>query len=203
MHEYASNNSFRGPRTYFFTGLMAVGLASSVDASALVPALGGLRYVAPLSAFAIYALLIFVYDRWGWRWLSTMKNLNGTWTGEMRSSFDDVNATPCVARVRQTWTRMDIALETLHSRSRTTMAALIGDQLVDGRLQYEFISEPKNLAPVTMQAHHGVCLMDIEKTDSGLRLRGDYFTGRGRDTQGEITLRFAGRKLVGFDDVFK
>ena len=202
MHEYASNNSFRGPRTYFYTGIVAVALASIVDASALVPPLGDLRYAAPLSAFAIYALLIFVYDRWGWRWLSTIKNLNGTWTGEMRSSFDDGSATPCVIRVRQTWTRIDIALETQHSRSKTTMAALNGDRIVDGSLQYEFVSEPKNLAPETMQTHHGVCLMDIEKDDSGLRLRGDYFTGRGRETRGEITLRFADRKLMSFHDVF-
>jgi len=182
---------------------MAVGLASSVDTSVLIPALGGLRYAAPLSAFAVYALLIFVYDRWGWRWLSTMKNLNGTWTGEMLSSFDNGNATPCVVRIRQTWTRVDIALETQHSRSQTTMAALNGDRLVDGRLQYEFVSKPKSLAPETMQAHHGLCWMDIEKDDSGLRLRGDYFTGRGRETRGEITLCFASRKLMSFDNAFK
>lgn len=199
MHGYASDNFFRGPRVYFAFGALAIAAASGLRALVALPQLDGRIDAAALSAGVIYGGLIFLYECWGWRWLSTLKNLNGTWIGSITTSHNSGATVPCVMRVRQTWTRMAIELETEQSRSRTTMAALYDDQPGDVGLKYEYVSEPRNLAVQTMQAHRGVCTLAIAADSNELRLSGDYFTGRGRETRGEIILHRVGRELLGFD----
>ncbi len=100
---------------------------------------------------------------------------------------------------------MAIELETEQSRSRTTMSALYEEQPGDVGLKYEYVSEPRNLAVQTMQTHRGVCTLAKTSSSKGnrLSLSGDYFTGRGRETRGEITLRRVSRELLGFDAALK
>jgi len=203
MHGYASDNFFRGPRVYFAFGAVAIAAASALRTLVAIPSLTWHVDAAALSAGAIYAGLIFLYERWGWRWLSTMKDLNGTWVGNISTTHNGGVSVPCVMRVRQTWTRMTIELETEQSRSRTTMSALYEDQPGDVGLKYEYVSEPRNLAVQTMQAHRGVCTLAITSGSGGPHLSGDYFTGRGRETRGEITLHRVSRELLGFDAALK
>lgn len=199
MHGYASDNFFRGPKVYFAFGALAIAAASGLRALAAMPQLAGHVDAAALSAGVIYGGLIFLYECWGWRWLSTIKNLNGTWVGSITTSHNGGTTVPCVMRVRQTWTRMTIELETEQSRSRTTMAALYENQPGDVGLKYEYVSEPRNLAVQTMHTHRGVCTMAIAPISEEARLSGDYFTGRGRETRGEIILHRMSRDLLSFD----
>ena len=203
MHGYASDNFFRGPKVYFAFGVLAIGAASAVRALAVPPPMAGHVDAAALSTGAIYASLIFLYERWGWRWLSTLSNLNGTWVGDISTSHNGGTNVPCVMRVRQTWTRMAIELETEQSHSRTTMAALYEDQPGDVGLKYEYVSEPRNLAVQSMQTHRGVCTLTIALGSAGPRLSGGYFTGRGRETRGEVTLCRVSQELLGFDAALK
>lgn len=203
MHGYASDNFFRGPKVYFILGVLAILAASGLRALLALPLVASYVNTVAVTAGAIYAGLIFLYEQWGWRWLSTLKNLNGTWVGSITSSHNGGASLPCVLRVRQTWTRMAIELETENSRSRTTMAALYDDQPGDNGLKYEYLSEPRNLATPTMQTHRGVSLLAISVEPDGLRLKGDYFTGRGRNTQGEIALRRISLAQLSFDAALK
>ncbi len=201
MHGYASNNHSRSPTTYLLIGFMAFVLSTCLSSLQIELVMGKLQLFAPLSAMGIYGLLVFLYDRWLWQWASTLRNLNGTWIGEIISSYDQSARTCCVAHIHQSWTRIEISLETKYSRSRTTMAALLGDGLSDAKLQYEYLSEPKGLATGTMQTHRGVCLLKLEHGKDGRRLTGDYYTGRGRQTHGQIVLKFSGRKIQSYDDL--
>lgn len=203
MHGYASDNFFRGPKVYFAFGALAIAAASGLRALVALPQLGGRIDASALSAGVLYGGFIFLYEYWGWRWLSTIKNLNGTWVGNITTTHNGGTTVPCVMRVRQTWTRMAIELETEQSRSRTMMAALYGEQPGDVGLKYEYVSEPRNLATQTMQTHRGVCTLAIAADSDELRLSGDYFTGRGRETRGEITLHRVTRELLGFDAALK
>ncbi|GJQ55615.1 MAG: hypothetical protein HKUEN07_21840 [Rhodocyclaceae bacterium] len=203
MHGYASDNFFRGPKVYFAFGALAIAAASGLRALVAMPQLTGHIDAAALSAGAIYGGLIFLYECWGWRWLSTIKNLNGTWVGSITTSHNGGTTVPCVMRVRQTWTRMTIELETEQSRSRTTMAALYEDQPGDVGLKYEYVSEPRNLSVHTMHTHRGVCTLAIAAASEEMRLSGDYFTGRGRETRGEITLHRMSHDLLCFDAALK
>lgn len=202
MHGYASDNFFRGPKVYLAFGAAAIAAASALRATAM-PQVAGYIDSAALSAGVIYSGLIFLYERWGWRWLSTIRNLNGTWVGNITTTHNGGTTVPCVMRVRQTWTRMAIELETSHSRSRTTMSALYEHQPGDVGLKYEYVSEPRNLAAPTMHTHRGVCTLAINSASEGPRLSGDYFTGRGRETRGQITLHRVSRELLGFDAALK
>lgn len=203
MHGYASDNFFRGPKTYFAFGVAAVAAASALRGLGAMPQLAGHIDAAALSAGVIYGGLIFLYECWGWRWLSTIKDLNGTWVGNITTTHNGGTTVPCVMRVRQTWTRMAIELETAQSRSRTTMAALYDDQPGDVGLKYEYVSEPRNLAVQTMHTHRGVCTLAITANSKESRLSGDYFTGRGRVTRGEIAVHRVSRKVLGLDEALK
>ena len=203
MHGFASDNWFRGPRVYFILGVLTILAASGLRAIVAMPLVAGYLDSVAISAGAIYAVLIFLYERWGWRWLSTLKDLNGTWVGQITTTHNGGGSVDCVMRMRQTWTRMGIELETANSRSRTTMAALYEDQPGDNGLKYEYVSEPRNLATPTMQTHRGVCLLNIVTDPDALHLTGDYFTGRGRETRGEIKLHRISRALLGFDAALK
>jgi hypothetical protein len=203
MHGYASDNFFRGPKVYFILGVLAILAASGVRAVLALPLVASYVNTVAVTAGAIYAGLIFLYEQWGWRWLSTIKNLNGTWVGSITTTHNGGTSVPCVMRLRQTWTRMAIELETEQSRSRTTMAALYDEQPGDVGLKYEYVSEPRSLAVQTMHAHRGVCTLAITTDSEEARLSGDYFTGRGRETRGEITLHRVSRELLGFDAALK
>lgn len=203
MHGYASDNPFRGPKVYFAFGALAIGAASLLRELAILQPVAGHIDAAALSAGAIYGGMVFLYERWGWRWLSTLNDLNGTWVGTITTSHNGGTSVPCVVRVRQTWTRMAIELETEHSRSRTTMAALYEEQPGDVGLKYEYVCEPRNLATPTMQTNRGVCMLAISTDPNELRLSGDYFTGRGRETRGEITLQRVAKGLLDFDAALK
>lgn len=203
MHGYASDNPFRGPKVYFAFGALAIGAASLLRDLAMLPTVAGYIDATALSAGGIYAGMVFLYERWGWRWLSTLKNLNGTWVGTITTSHNGGTSVPCVMRVRQTWTRMAIELETQHSRSRTTMAALYEEQPGDIGLKYEYVCEPRNHAAPTMQTHRGVCTLAIATGPNEPRLSGDYFTGRGRETRGEITLTRIAKNRLSFDAALK
>ena len=188
---------------YFAFGALAIGAASLLREMAMLPPVTGYIDAAALSAGAIYGGMVLLYERWGWCWLSTLKNLNGTWVGTITTSHNGGTSVPCVMRVRQTWTRMAIELETEQSRSHTTMAAFYEEQPGDVGLKYEYVCEPRNLAAPTMQTHRGVCMLTISTGPNELRLSGDYFTGRGRETRGEITLQRVAKGLLDFDAALK
>lgn len=200
MHGYASDNFFRGPKVYFIFGVVAITAASGLRTFISMPQLSGYFDFAALSAGVIYSGLILFYEQWGWRWLSTIKNLNGTWAGTITSRYNGTTTVPCVMRIRQTWTRMDIELETNQSVSRTTMSALYEEQPGDAGLKYEYVSEPRNLSIQTMQTHRGVCKLTISLNSKVHQLSGDYFTGRGRETYGEIMLKRVSSKNLNFDE---
>lgn len=197
MHGYESDNFFRGPKIYFALGATAIAAVGAIRPLLSLPPLAGFIDAAAMSAGAAYAGLIWLYDRWGWRWLSTLPDLRGTWVGQISSSHDDATAVLGVMRVRQTWTRMSVELETTVSRSLTTMAALYEDQPGDTGLKYEFISEPRNQAADTMHVHRGVCRLALSPDRSALS--GGYFTGRGRKTHGDIAMRRVSRGLLNYD----
>ncbi len=53
-------------------------------------------------------------------------------------------------------------------------------------VSYEYVNEPKPLAPTLMQIHRGFA--DLTLSLDGRVLDGDYYTGRGRQTYGSLHL---------------
>jgi hypothetical protein len=203
MHSYASDGWTRGPQVYFVLGVIAIAVASGLDqvvtllASILPPWLNLPLDPGALSAGTIYGLLILVFNRWVWAWPRDIPDLRGTWCGTITSSFNDGSVTVCVMRIRQNWTRIGIRLETSNSVSETTMAAFT-EAAGEQELKYEYWCKPRNLAVDTMVAHAGNGTLRFSA--DGKSLIGDYFTGRGRRTEGRIDLRWKSRKMLDWKD---
>jgi hypothetical protein len=149
------------------------------------------------SVLGFYGFITLTYEKWLWKWASTIPDLNGTWIGEIRSSHNNGTVVSCVMRIKQTWTHMSIELDTEHSHSKTTMAALYEQLPGERGLKYEFVSEPNSLAVDTMHAHRGACRMDISPQQTSLK--GNYYTGRDRMNLGELAVAFLTRDLLDYN----
>lgn len=187
MHYYASDSTFRGANAFLVLAAIAALVAYALSASLAALNVSPAWWIEIPSVLGAYGLVVAAYDGNLWRHLSNIPDLRGTWVGEVSSNFDGQHKTICVARIQQTWTRISIELETDQSMSRTTMAALFQGIPGEKGLNYEYLSEPKGLATETMQAHRGTAHLRISSGFSNLS--GSYYTGRGRGTVGEISLR--------------
>lgn len=140
-----------------------------------------------------YSGLYWLFDRHVWKLglLRKLKfiqlpDLNGTWAGEVESSYNEGGSTHSVSVViLQRWSKILVRLETEHSRSRSATASLRTVDLLNPELSYQYVNEPKSNAPGTMEMHRGTANLEL----TGYGLVGDYYTGRGRGEVGTIKLR--------------
>jgi hypothetical protein len=150
---------------------------------------------APTPLF-VYGICYAAYDHWLWRlpFLSRLPNLAGTWLGVVSSSHDPSVRNDATLRIRQTWSVLAVELETGTSRSISNMASLAIAASSEPTLSYEYANEPKALSTDTMQAHRGTARLALKSTDRAEKLlEGEYYTGRGRATVGEMHFRFQSR----------
>jgi len=142
------------------------------------------------SVLFFYGLLFVVFDKWLWQYLKKLNilktpNLNGEWTGNLKSSFDNHSAeVKSTLKVFQTWTKIKILLTTDQSSSYSEAASIVIDSPEGKYLSYQYINEPKSNAVKTMSIHRGtVRLLFDEKINS---LDGEYYSGRDRQNFGSL-----------------
>jgi hypothetical protein len=90
-----------------------------------------------------------------------------------------------MVNIDQRWNSISIVFEGEDSRSVSDIAGFETQTAGASQLVYHYFNEPKPGAVPTMEAHPGFARLRV--TDSQT-LQGDYFTGRGRGTYGEILL---------------
>src|SRR5260370_30093919 len=153
---------------------------------------------------SVIGVLVFLYGMfnshlWHWpifRWVRIVDfpDLRGRWRGTITSSWK-TGQSQAVLEIVQTASSTRVALCALesHSESRTADFEIRGD----GRpvLHYIYESIPKSAAVNTMERHEGTASLTYFN-DKRL-LEGGYYTGRGRQSQGEMTFYFEQRKLLG------
>jgi len=135
-----------------------------------------------------------IFDVYVWKWsllhtLGVVKtpDLNGQWRGHLRTSYDEhskdhqVNLT-----INQSWTRIEFLLRTKSSRSHSLIAGILTKSLGCTQIVYQYQNDPHGDAVSTMNAHYGTTILnfDLKKT----QLEGEYYSGRGRNNYGTITL---------------
>lgn len=193
-HAYSSDHGER-TRILFKIGALSVGAAWLLH---LV--LGYLPVAVPWlidtpSVLGFFALFRTTFDKYLWRKILIRKvigittpDLNGTWNGQLLSSHSDhslpVDATLTII---QTWTSIQISLETSTSLSQSQVASFETDRNIERTLTYQYLSEPKPGAIETMQTHRGTAELRIK--NNGALLEGDYYTGRGRLTFGTLNFK--------------
>ncbi len=144
------------------------------------------------SAVGIYRVLYYAFDHFIWKWpllrnrgLVTVPNLNGRWEGQLTSSYEsDGNVHSISLVITQQWTKILVRLEAEESHSRSVAASFLTDDPTSPELVYVYENDPMAMAPKSMQIHSGTARLRL----TGSTLCGQYYTGRGRGTIGDIVL---------------
>ena len=116
-----------------------------------------------------YGILHGLFDRYLWRWaplgklgLIRVPDLNGEWTGEIRSSYVSGGETvPVRVIIKQRWSNLVVRLEAIHSKSDSVMARIKTGDVVHPTLDYMYVNEPEAGARETMHAHRGTAMLEL------------------------------------------
>ena len=149
--------------------------------------------VSITSAVGMYQILYYVFDRFIWKWsllrkieLVTVPDLNGQWGGTINSSYEsDAQDYQIKVFITQQWSKILIRLEAGESYSKSIAASFLTDDPSSPELVYVYDNDPMTMTPESMRSHGGTAKLRI--TDSGLQ--GQYYTGQGRRTIGDISLK--------------
>lgn len=192
MHPYSTDSN---EREQIISGLavISVGLAW-----VLFQCLTAVHFLTPWwldapSTMGIFGIFYTAFDKVLWRqgWvrrigLVKVPDLEGRWQGHVRSSFDQNSREHEVSvRIKQSWTRISLVLESTRSASQTLVGSLQVDTPEGPVLSYQYRNEPKPDALGTMQIHYGTARLVLR--DAAV-LDGDYYSGRGRQNYGSIHL---------------
>jgi len=150
------------------------------------------------SVMGFYGLLYQLFDRFLWFQtfgsisFSSIPNLQGTWMGTIHSNYEGVSDTlEAIMYIHQTWSGVNIRLETETSNSFSIMAAINTQKSAEPSMKYEYMNEPLALSIQTMHTHRGTASLKLSA--DGMMLKGDYFTGRGRQSLGTMEFKLFAR----------
>lgn len=175
--------------------MLAVASLPFVYTVHLVANLGGFAWwwLELPTPFPAFLLLYWWFDRYAWRFPLVRRLLNiraptldGGWSGTLWSSHDNGNH-DVELTIAQTWTRMNIRLQGLHSKSSSKTASVLTRECPRPLLTYTYLNEPLYSAVETMHIHHGTAILEVNLEDQSLD--GDYYTGRDRSTHGRMSLK--------------
>lgn len=189
MHSYGLDGTAR-QTTYSIIGVLSFLISYR---SATIPELFGVSGFIPfsLSFGVVFGVLIFIFDRYAWKLLTRIPNLNGDWEAVGISSYTmDESEAPnhefsMNVKIKQTFSRIGISTTTGESTSNSTMASFQLNLPIPV-IRYSFENIPMNRSSQELQRHPGMVELRIidEKEMSG-----DYFSGKHRLRFGSLTLR--------------
>lgn len=203
MHAYATDAEDRKSIPIWLT-IVAVAAALLFDYTLKRIGLKAPWWLDTPAVMGFYGLLHLLFDKYAWRWplkLSAIPDLNGTWVGTIKSSYDgglNTDKINVVLYIFQTWSKLSARLETDHSRSFSTMAALNTDASPEQGLKYEYLNEPMSTVAETMHSHRGTAHLRLSPCKT--ILEGDYYTGRDRRNVGSLSLRRVSRNCLNRDE---
>jgi|SRR5579864_4994801 len=154
----------------------------------------------------VYVALAFVFSKWLWRlqifrgWLVPFPDLQGTWVGELKSTWRNPETGQQIAPlrmtvvVRQTFSSVSCTLFTKESESYSTAAQITRDEETGSlSLDYTYTNRSKATLRHRSPIHDGAARLKIV-TLPKRALEGEYWTSR--CTTGDISLRFLSRNLL-------
>jgi hypothetical protein len=155
-------------------------------------------------AVVIYGALYLVFAKWGWRlpvfhpWLVPHPDLEGTWDGEVRSTWINpatgagIAPIPSKLVIKHNFGSISCVLLTGESQSYSVTAQISEDDDSDVlQLSYVYTNKPRARVRFRSEIHDGAAILTIKHED-GLVLDGEYWTSR--KTIGEMTFRRVSRK---------
>ena len=163
--------------------LLAIGISWSKD---LWP---GWLKIVPLPGSM--GIIYFIFNKWLWR-IPQLKalgfcipDLRGEWIGIIRPGTWEIDELECKVTIRQDWERIAIVMETENSKSQSEMAFFNTRSAEGVSLCYLYKNNPKSPTVQSMNMHQGTASLVIKEQV----LEGYYYTGRGRQTFGDLRLK--------------
>ncbi len=132
---------------------------------------------------------------WRYKWFRVlfgvrMPDLNGIWAGHLISTFDTSKQIKCALKIEQTWDSIGLIFETGQSRSCNGITGVAVKSPGGARLVYEYTNVPNAIsANEGMHHHEGTQWLTLSEDRDGLKLEGEYYTGRDRKTYGVVEVR--------------
>jgi hypothetical protein len=153
----------------------------------------------------VYATLSYAFTKWLWRmpllqgWLVPFPDLQGTWQGEIRTTWKDPQSgpngapIPVILVIKQDYSSLSCTMHTITSDSRSTAARLSHD--LDGtiRLTYNYTNRPKAVVRDQIPMHDGAAILRLVLRPKRC-LEGEYWTNR--RSIGDISVKFRSRLLL-------
>jgi hypothetical protein len=194
MHPYATDSNERK-----LVPLLLV-IVSVLSAWFLNRVLGVLQFNLPWwidapSVVGFYGVFYNIFDKYLWRvpilqriGLVKVPDLNGTWKGDIVSSFDaQATKHDVTVEIRQSWARISINVGTQNSKSHSLTAAILTENQNTIMISYEYLNEPRPNAKTTMHTHRGTTRLTLASDSQ--TLEGDYYSGRDRQNFGVLSIR--------------
>jgi hypothetical protein len=156
----------------------------------------------------VFVLLRFIFTKWLWRcrifmykgWLMRFPDLEGTWEGELQSSWENPKTgerEPTIRAflvIRQTFSTITCTMFTKEMVSFSRAAQLIKDETADAiALSFNYTSTPKAVLRERSAIHDGAADLRVVRVPERI-LEGQYWTGR--CTTGDMKLRFHSKELL-------
>ena len=193
MHPYATDSNERKliPNLTAVLGVLA---ALALDRGLTYISLTVWWWFDAPAVIGFSGIFYIAFDKWAWKWgilqrigLVKLPNLNGTWKGYGISSFDQHDESfEAAFTIHQSWSRISVAGRFGASNSHSVIGSVLIDDARGVVLSYDFISEPHADAEDTMQIHRGTAILILQP--DGVKISGDYYTGRGRENYGRLEL---------------
>ncbi|MFA6909051.1 MAG: hypothetical protein WC289_04160 [Patescibacteria group bacterium] len=154
---------------------------------------------------SIYVLLYLAFNKWMWRWrmfggwLVTVPDLQGTWKGQLKTTWTESNIVASLpieiyVTIRQTLHEIHVSSFTKESVSHSDASALCIDLDKGQRiLTYTYGNIPQSGVRDRSEIHFGAARLRIVLSPNK-RLEGEYWTDR--KSTGHLILEFDNRNLL-------
>lgn len=132
LHEYSIDVDKN--KVYFILAVISI-FGSMIIAfllNCLINVMPFIELTVSIAAFSVFGILYKLFNKyiWKWKWvkkfgIENTPNLNGTWEGELQSSYFDFKISqPATLVIEQTWTQICIKGEFNKSSSSSDTASL-------------------------------------------------------------------------------
>jgi hypothetical protein len=152
----------------------------------------GVPLTAAISASAIYMIIHWLFDKWGWRICGRffrLPNLAGEWSvvgktldaeGNVRFEWEST------LTISQTWSGIEIYQRAKQSESWSYTALVTPSEHGSTTLAYGYANQP-NVSATELQRHSGFCELRFDSNNT--TGEGSYFTSRERRSFGSMSLK--------------
>lgn len=163
-----------------------------------------IKILPDVVTFDLFIYFIFNYWLWKWKifrgWLVLYPNLNGTWSGYIKSDYinpktrNKISPIPVILTIKQSFFKISCVMKTeeMVSHSYGEDFKIDSDRQIK-QLIYSYSSKPKISISNRSAIHYGTILFEILEKPK-LKLRGEYWTSR--KTTGEIVLEYRDKKIL-------